>query len=289
MPEFDFGEFETIEVTKKDVDHKALVKTVPKRGHYSRLIRSNTQLVLDGRVVAIYLYIPAAMLEDLRFVALNSEIIKSTRTGGLSTQSAVYGGLPRIAVRGAACRLTYNTLKHHGLHTKVAAFSHFLSGIYARYLPEEYERNNQLIQGNVEPDYILGDETTPFTTANFNINHAIRYHTDTGNFRGVYSNVLILKKGVVGGFLACPEFDLAFEQGDGALAIFDGQAILHGVTPIKKTHPAGYRCSTVFYALETMKHCYPFQQELEHVRSWRTNAEKHWRPPAEKLKSKTKE
>ncbi len=58
--------------------------------------------------------------------------------------------------------------------------------------------------------------------------------SDTGNFKGVYSNVMILKRGVGGGGLVCPEFDLAFAQDGRALILFDGESVIHGVGPIKQ-------------------------------------------------------
>ena len=78
---------------------------------------------------------------------------------------------------------------------------------------------------------------------------------------------------------------MAFEQGDNALIIFDGQAVLHGVTPINKFHPRGYRASVVLYALEAMKNCYPFEQELEFARTERDKTESRLRPDAKTIGS----
>jgi hypothetical protein len=272
---------ETLELTPRPIDPAAYIGRIPVPGEWSRLIRRDTRLVVDGRVIAVYVVLPDAITEPMRRVALTAEMSEGMRTHGLPVRSAIFGALPRIAIRQNYCRMTASSLKEAGHLEVVQRFSLTLSEIYARELPVEFERNLALVADQVEPDYILRppeERPSPFTSCNFNLNHAIRYHQDTGNFRGVFSNVLILKRGVVGGFLVCPAFDLAFEQSDNALILFDGQAIVHGVTPIRRTNPHGYRCSTVFYALEAMRDCYPFAEELQRAREWRTGAEGHFRP-----------
>jgi hypothetical protein len=127
-------------------------------------------------------------------------------------------------------------------------------------LPEAYDYNLKRIRESVHADW--RPTNTPFTTCNFNVNHAIKYHRDSGNFKGVFSNVLILKDGIAGGQLVFPELGIAFEQADGALGIFDGQKWIHGVTALQKTKPNGYRASIVYYALSGMKDCYPYKEEV---------------------------
>jgi hypothetical protein len=88
---------------------------------------------------------------------------------------------------------------------------------------------------------------------------------------------LIIKEGIIGGNLICPEYNIGFEQGDGALILFDGQAIIHGVTPIKQIEENGFRSSCVFYSLATMKNCYPYELELERIKEIRNEIESRWR------------
>jgi hypothetical protein len=148
-----------------------------------------------------------------------------------------------------------------------------LTEIYKTYLPKQYEHDLSIIKENVNTDYVIAD-TAPFTTANINVNHAIKYHKDTGNFRGNLSNVIILRDGIIGGELVFPEYGFALAQEDSYLSIFDGQGEIHGVMPISKTKENPYRASIVYYTLENMKHCYPFKMEvarLQNLASIRSN------------------
>ena len=150
-------------------------------------------------------------------------------------------------------------------------YSERIAAIYQEHLPEAYAYNLRLLRENVHADWRPND--TPFTTCNFNINHAIKYHRDSGNFKGVFSNVLILKDGIEGGQLVFPELGIAFEQADGALGIFDGQKWVHGVTALQKLKPSGYRASIVYYALSGMKNCYPYKEETARFKKLRVEKE----------------
>ena len=109
-------------------------------------------------------------------------------------------------------------------------------------------------------DYRLID--TPYTTANINVNHAIKYHKDSGNIKESFSNVLILKEHCTGGELVLPDYRIALKQSDGALCIFSGQKEIHGVMPIKPYKKDFYRASIVYYTLAQLEHCYPYKQEV---------------------------
>jgi hypothetical protein len=148
-----------------------------------------------------------------------------------------------------------------------------LTNIYKEHLPEQFQHDVATINENVNSDYLL-KEKQPFATANINVNHAIKYHRDTGNFRGNLSNVLILKDGIIGGELVFPEYGFALSQEDSFLAVFDGQNEIHGVMPIIKTKENPYRASIVYYTLENMKHCYPFKMEVERLQKLSTTRAK---------------
>jgi hypothetical protein len=79
--------------------------------------------------------------------------------------------------------------------------------------------------------------------------------------------MLVLKKDVDGGYLIIPELDLALECPDGALVIFNGQNILHGVSPIEYTNNKAYRYSVVYYSLEQMWKCEPLDEEIARIRN----------------------
>jgi hypothetical protein len=256
----------TFELTKiKSCEN--LIKQTPTRNDYNLVINEDTLFTKNGVTVGLYIKINNEHSKAIRQASLNTKYVKTYRTHqALPTQSSVFGGLPRIALRNDYCRFSAQTKNEKTNANILFSFLPQLTEIYKTYLPTQYEHDLKVISENVNTDYVIKDNT-PFTTANINVNHAIKYHKDTGNFRGNLSNVLILRDGIVGGELVFPEYGFALAQEDSYLAIFDGQSEIHGVMPIIKTKENPYRASIVYYTLENMKHCYPFKMEVERLQN----------------------
>lgn len=247
-----------------------LIKETPKKTDYNILINENTIFYKENKPVGLYIKIEDNFINEIRKASLQTKFVKTYRTHkALPTQSSVFGSLPRLAVRNDYCRYSEKTKTEKLNAQRLFSFMPILTDIYKKYLPEQYGHDNKVIKENVNPDYLL-KENQPFSTANINVNHAIKYHKDTGNFRGNLSNVLILKDGIIGGELVFPEYGFALAQDDKFLAIFDGQNEIHGVMPIIKTKENAYRASIVYYTLENMKHCYPFKMELQRIQKLST-------------------
>jgi hypothetical protein len=246
-----------------------LIKQIPQKTDYNILINENTIFYKNGNPVGLYIKIENNFINEVRKAVLLTKYAKGSRTRGIPTQSSVFGSLPRIARRNDFCRFSAQTKSEKLNAQRLFSFMPILTDIYKQYLPEQCERDLNVINENVSSDYML-KENQPFTTANINVNHAIKYHKDTGNFRGNLSNVLILKSGIIGGELVFPEYGFALAQNDKYLAIFDGQNEIHGVMPIMKVSEKPYRASIVYYTLENMKHCYPFKMEVERLQKLST-------------------
>lgn len=262
---------ETIEL-KEFFKADNLLRQTPTPDQYDRLISGDCKLTFKGYTLGLYINLPRKQLSEMRDIARTTKFVATARARrGLPTQSSVFGALPRTPIRVDFCRFTKQSEAESQHFETSFKFSELLAGIYKEHLPEAYEYNRRIVAESVEKDWRTND--TPFTTCNFNVNHAIKYHRDAGNFRGVYSNVLIIREGITGGELVFPELRLAFAQTDGALGIFDGQRWIHGVTPLQKTGATPYRASVVFYALDGMRHCYPYEAELNRFKTKRTERE----------------
>jgi hypothetical protein len=111
-----------------------------------------------------------------------------------------------------------------------------------------------------------------FTSGIINKNNQLNYHFDRGNFRNVYSNMIAFKKDMGGGHLSIPEYDIGLEISDSSVSLFDGQKILHGVTPLKPLTEEAYRFTLVYYSLEQMWKCESPQEELERVKKLKTDS-----------------
>ena len=244
----------------KYTDSNSLLKTTPKKEHYDKVIKEDTAFYLDGVCIGIYINVDKNVLSYVREAVKDTKYVETYRANTLPTKSSVFGALPRVALRNDFCRFSNKTSEEKQNTNKLFTFQETLCDIYKKYLPELYEYDLEKTREKINDDYRLID--TPYTTANINVNHAIKYHKDSGNIKNSFSNVLILKENCTGGELVLPEYRLALEQADGALCIFSGQKEIHGVMPIKPYKEDFYRASIVYYTLAQLEHCYPYKQEV---------------------------
>lgn len=86
--------------------------------------------------------------------------------------------------------------------------------------------------------------------------------------------MVVFKHQIDGGYLTCPEIGLCFELKDKSVLMFDGQNILHGVTPFTKLSPESYRYSIVYYSLAQMWKCLPPGEETKQANKRRREREK---------------
>jgi hypothetical protein len=110
------------------------------------------------------------------------------------------------------------------------------------------------------PEYTI--TKTPFTSGVVNKENALAYHFDKGNFAGMQSAMIVLCKDIMGGHLVLPEYNVAFKIKNNTLILFDGQNVLHGVSPIKKCNDKGYRYSIVYYSMKELWKCLTQEEEI---------------------------
>tara|TARA_B110000503_G_scaffold139768_1_gene228986 strand:- start:1007 stop:1843 length:837 start_codon:yes stop_codon:yes gene_type:complete len=248
------------ELTKHQ-DCNNLLQNTPQKTDYDIVIKSDTEFYLNGECIGIYLNVDKGLLTYVREAAKKTKYVETYRTRlALPTKSSVFGALPRIPLRNDFCRFSNKTIEEKENFNKLFTFQKTLCDIYKKHLPKLYEYDLNKVKEIIDDDYRLID--TPYTTANINVNHAIKYHRDSGNIKGSFSNVLILKEHCNGGELVLPEYRIALEQSDGALCIFKGQEEIHGVMPLKPYKENFYRASIVYYTLAQLKHCYPYKDEV---------------------------
>lgn len=96
---------------------------------------------------------------------------------------------------------------------------------------------------------------TAWTSGIINRTAALPYHRDSGNVAGSWSAMYGFRRGVTGGLLHLPAYDVHLPVGDGSLTVFDGQAEMHGVTPFRRSGRHSYRYTIVYYAKTAMRAC----------------------------------
>jgi hypothetical protein len=252
-------------------DHRSLVGKIPKRSQYKHIYYKDTIFHMDGKPVMLHVILDDSITRPMRDLSKRVKVHKGIRSNGIPKKSSVFGCVPRSASRSDYCRFTRQTHEDIDGFRTVVEFGKTVSDLYRRYFPDKYKLACDEISSTVDPDWLYHD--IPYLTCNFNINHAIKHHRDSGNFKSHLSNVLILKNDISGGELVCPEFGIALGQADNSLTIFDGQGILHGVMPIKSLSEDSYRSSIVYYTLSGMKNCLNRADELSRFQLSRTAKE----------------
>lgn len=254
-----------LEIKSKPVITKDYKMRSATEADCSKLIDYDCLITVDGKPMILYAKINADTAH-LRWAVKTIEYQETLRTNGLKTRSAIFGFSPRVTMRKDFCSATAMARNFPKQHHVICDFAKELTKLYEQYFAETLERHYAIAKGKVKPEWTLPQ--TPFTSGIVNKNNPLKYHHDAGNFKNVLSNMIVLKRGVAGGRLACPEFDVKFECDDNHVVIFDGAQILHGVTPIIK--PEGdencYRYSVVYYSLEQMWNCDDVNEEVKRIR-----------------------
>lgn len=265
-----------IELQRKKIpafDAKVLRHTATSPGHFSHIIDKSTKLVDEktGETKIVYLDVAEPrFLGELSTLLQKIRYDKNDRTGGMPTVSRIFGYAPRITIRKDFCSGASLNSEDPIAYRKIVDAATLASILYEEHNPALYERHNLLSQ-KVLPDYRLGD--TAFTSGIINKNNQLRYHFDSGNFKDVWSAMFVFKKDVDGGFLSVPEYDVGFKLSNFSLLLFDGQSILHGVTPIRLMSPKAFRLSIVFYSLRLLWNCVSPADELLRIRKVKTGRE----------------
>lgn len=260
-----------LHLTRKEIDIAKYKKRTALRSDVNTLIKEDVIIYVDNEPVVLY----KKLDEDtsgLRWAVKNTNYITGKRSRGLVSTSAIFGFRPRLAMRQDYCSATSMATDQKKQHYVISSFAKELVRYYKQYFPERYEFHTKLVEEKVMQDWTIGG--SPFTSGIVNKNNQLKYHFDSGNFKGVLSNMVVLKKDVAGGYLIIPELDIALEVADNTLTIFNGQEILHGVSTIEYENDHAYRYSVVYYSLEQMWKCEPINDEIARIRKVKTQREK---------------
>jgi hypothetical protein len=260
-----------ITVKRKKIDYNDYIRRSALETDYSTLFRESVKLVDadDGKVKVIYQELD---LDESEIVAALKRVkyVEGERSRGLKSISRIFGFAPRIEFRQNYCRVTSLARENPKEHAIICSYAKKVAEIYFKQDPETYLKHEKMAE-KVLNEYRI--EGTPFTSGIINKNNPLKYHFDTGNFKDVYSCMLAFKKDISGGYLALPEYDCALEIRNNSILIFDGQNILHGVTPFKLLSKDAYRYTIVYYSLRRMWECLTVDEEIARIRNIRQDIE----------------
>lgn len=222
--------------------------------------------------IVAYLPMDRDVTKALRSAVLNIPISSTKRLGsGLYNASRTFGMAPRSPIiRQEACRPTRLASEAPEQHAKLIQASKFLEDQLKRTFPEIWSSNKEELN-QIDKDWLM-DEDAIWTSGVVNKTSTLPYHRDGFNF-DTWSAMPVLRRGVEGGLLHFPEWDLTIECRDGWAVYFCGYRWVHGVTPMKVVAEDGYRYSIVYYALRGMKDCFTYAVETARGKKKRTERE----------------
>jgi hypothetical protein len=266
---------QTLVIEKKKIDLKKFIQKRAAENDCSVLLKDEFKLVdkETNRLVCVYIK-PTEDEQTFSTIfdtCLNVKYTESIRTSGLKTTSRIFGYNPRNAIRKDFCSATSLATENPEMHARLIKGGALAAKYYALTNKELYEEHLKTTKEKIVSDYRFTD--VPFTSGIINDNNPLCYHFDSGNFKNVWSAMIVLKHNIGGGYLSMPEYDINCEVSDRSIFYFDGQNILHGVTPISKLAPDSRRFSIVYYSLKSMWNCQPLREEVARARMRREEVE----------------
>jgi len=236
------------------------------------IIRGNAALIDEesGRVVAVQSVVApqlanrlAQQLHRVKWQGAKNKkgnASNEARLSGIVASHSTFGyAFPNpLRRRYACCSTAFNRTYPDAAATldEAAQVAHRLFRATAK---DVYEETTRHVYERIAPVWRLGG--TPWTSGIINNNAALPYHRDAGNIPGSWSAMLTCREHCEGGYLHLADYDLWLELPNGSVSIFDGQSVLHGVSPFRLTKPHGHRYTSVFYSPSRMAKCAPTHEE----------------------------
>lgn len=265
-----------VEIERFPEDKTIIGKHVTDPGNFKE-IHPGTILTIEGEPVIVYGEINAdfkvisSILKKIRYgngqrvtqYSNDTEVNHSRDINfGYKPKKVVYAQPPGACRLNAEAPLWYN---------EVVRLGEFLLTKYESFAPKKFEYHKKTVEESVEPQWRIGK--TPYTQGVINDRNALGYHYDRDNFKGVWSCMAYFMNGIRGGDLIVPSLRAKLLCADHTYVLFDGCGLMHGVTPIIKTRPSGYRYSIVYYSRKSMVGLKSYEEELTKMKN--TEVKKH--------------
>lgn len=219
-----------------------------------------------GEAVLLYAPFPEKTTE-LRRAVFSTEFGATLRATGTRNVSRVFGFTTRnVMTQKEACRPTSFSYENPDAQRTMNATATILGEYLRDQLPEVFEADYQQAEA-VLPEWRM-TENSLWTSGVINQSSQLPYHRDGSNF-DTWSAMPILRRGMDGGHLHLPEYDITLNCRDGWAVWFNGYRYVHGVTPMQPRQDDGYRYTIVFYAKRGMKDCHTYAVEIGEARKKR--------------------
>lgn len=184
--------------------------------------------------------------------------ISKTRVADKVVNSGIIGYYDRT-LRTPYCRKTAYTKNKFEKYTKCLPIIKQVSDLYKELIPDKWAYQKSYIE-KTSKDFVI--EGTVFTTVTVNKNWQTAVHTDKGDLKGGFGNLVAIRKGkYTGGYFVLVKWGVAFDLNNTDILFTDVHQI-HGNTPIRKVTEDATRISLVMYYRENMIDCGTTEEEL---------------------------
>ena len=254
----------------------------PSDSDYDRVITAPARLVDadTGEVVASLFEAPAGHAE-LRRALRRVKCGLADRTSGMFTRARTFGAMPRRPLRQNFCNRASLDNQQPAEFEVLERWGEKASAIVRSAWPDAWERSEAFVQ-SIPREWTLSGEI--FTSGIVNQTTALRYHRDRGNFKDNVSAMYVFKRDCDGGHLVLPEYRVALAFDKPSILVFEGQNVVHGVSPLRLRSNLGYRYSLVYFAMKGLLKCGTCSEELDRIRTLRAakEAKRAATPPKDK-------
>lgn len=261
-----------IDLKRKELDYTKFIKRSAEESDYSTLITESCIGVLDGEIKFVYKELDWDTTEVVNALK-KIKYQTNERSAGLVTTSRIFGFRPRVTMRTDFCSSASLAKDHPQEHGVICGLAKKIEEEYGLHAPEMHKYHKDIVDTRIKDSFKVNGSV--FTSGIINKNNKLNYHFDSGNIKDVFSCMPVFKAGIKGGHLALPEFDLGIELKNNSILMFDGQGIMHGVTPIRYESEMSYRYSVVFYSLKQIWNCLEVDEELARVRKKKMERERN--------------
>lgn len=172
------------------------------------------------------------------------------RAKGMKSKSAVFGNIgpsgPMKRFTPTSAAWSWNSPESHNA---LSGYASLLADKFIAEGPAEVCALHESTKATIHQDWQIA--STCWTSGIVNDTANLFYHYDKNNVEGTWSAMVVMRAGVKGGYLHIPEYELTLPCNNGDVLFFPGMHVLHGVTPMEKSLPSGYRFSAVYYSIKT--------------------------------------
>jgi hypothetical protein len=223
-----------------------------------------------GEAILVYAPYPQPITQ-LRKAVLDTSYTTTLRASGTKNASRTFGMTDRsVVLKREACTPTSLSWEAPDAQMILNDTAVVLGGYLRDQLPEVFENDMKILE-QILPEWRMTEDSL-WTSGVINQSSALPYHRDGSNF-DTWSAMPVIRRGMDGGDLHMPEWDITINCRDGWALWFNGHAHVHGVTPMKTRSKDGYRYSIVFYAKRGMKDCHTYALEIGEARARRQERE----------------